>query len=73
MVERKLRPAPSTLHLLPSRKPAKTGPVTATDLFLLDTHVLLHHPTDLFRFEDHDIYLRTVTSQSHDHKHKGTP
>ena len=25
MVERKLRPAPSTLHLLPSRKPAKPG------------------------------------------------
>ena len=25
MVERKLRPAPSTLHLLPSRKPAKSG------------------------------------------------
>ena len=36
MVERKLRPAPSTLHLLPSRKPVRTGPSPSTQLFVLD-------------------------------------
>ena len=47
MVERKLRPAPSTLHLLPSRKPAKTGSAAAaTKLFVLDTNVLMHDPDE---------------------------
>ena len=61
MVERKLRPAPSTLHLLPSRKPARTGPSPTTKLFVLDTNVLMHDPTSLFRFEEHDIYLPILT------------
>ena len=56
MVERKLRPAPSTLHPVPaSRKPARTGATPATKLFVLDTNVLMHDPTSLFRFEEHDI------------------
>src|ERR1700745_3997753 len=61
MVERKLRPAPSALHLLPSRKPAKTGHAQSTKLFVLDTNVLMHDPTSLFRFEEHDIYLPMLT------------
>jgi PhoH-like ATPase len=71
MVERKLRPAPSTLHLLPSRKPAKTGSVTATKLFVLDTNVLMHDPTSLFRFEEHDIYLPILTLEELDNNKKG--
>ena len=50
MVERKLRPAPSTLHLLPSRKPVRTASSPATKLFVLDTNVLMHDPTSQFRF-----------------------
>ena len=57
MVERKLRPAPSTLHLLPSRKPAKSGHASASKLFVLDTNVLMHDPTALFKFEEHDVFL----------------
>src|SRR5574338_664604 len=38
MVERKLRPAPSTLHLLPSRKPVKPGSALPTKLFELDAN-----------------------------------
>jgi PhoH-like ATPase len=71
MVERKLRPAPSTLQLLPSRKPAKAGPSSATKLFVLDTNVLMHDPTSLFRFEEHDIYLPILTLEELDNNKKG--
>src|SRR5438128_10228015 len=71
MVERKLRPAPSTLHLLPSRKPVKTGGASASKLFVLDTNVLLHDPTSLFRFEEHDIYLPLLTLEELDNNKKG--
>src|SRR5690348_8699272 len=71
MVERKLRPAPSTLHLLPSRKPARTGPSPATKLFVLDTNVLMHDPTCLFRFEEHDIYVPILTLEELDAHKKG--
>ena len=71
MVERKLRPAPSTLHLLPSRKPVRTGPSHSTKLFVLDTNVLMHDPTSLFRFEEHDIYLPILTLEELDAHKKG--
>jgi len=71
MVERKLRPAPSTLHLLPSRKPSKTGASSAAKLFVLDTNVLMHDPTSLFRFEEHDIYLPILTLEELDNNKKG--
>ena len=35
-------------------KPAKTG--KTTKLFVLDTNVLMHDPTSLFRFEEHDVF-----------------
>jgi PhoH-like ATPase len=73
MVERKLRPAPSTLHLLPaSRKPAKSGAPPVTKLFVLDTNVLMHDPTSLFRFEEHDIYLPILTLEELDAHKKGS-
>src|SRR5690242_987431 len=71
MVERKLRPAPSTLHLLPSRKPARTGPSPTMKLLVLDTNVLMHDPTSLFRFEEHDIYLPILTLEELDSHKKG--
>src|SRR5512140_3450133 len=71
MVERKLRPAPSTLHLLPSRKPARSGPASVAKLFVLDTNVLMHDPTSLFRFEEHDIYLPILTLEELDNNKKG--
>src|SRR5690242_9079187 len=71
MVERKLRPAPSTLHLLPSRKPVRTGSPTESKLFVLDTNVLMHDPTSLFRFEEHDIYLPMLTLEELDAHKKG--
>ncbi|MBS1247134.1 MAG: Nucleotide binding protein, partial [Proteobacteria bacterium] len=32
-----------------------------TKLFVLDTNVLMHDPTSLFRFEEHDIYVPIAT------------
>ncbi len=71
MVERKLRPAPSTLHLLPSRKSQRVTASAAAKLFVLDTNVLLHDPTSLFRFEEHDIYLPLLTLEELDANKKG--
>lgn len=30
-------------------------------LFVLDTNVLLHDPTSLFRFKEHDVYIPIIT------------
>ena len=76
MVERKIRPAPLTLVTRKSGKPsAKSGPATrlvpASKLFVLDTNVLMHDPTSLFRFEEHDIYLPILTLEELDNNKKG--
>ena len=71
MVERKLRPAPSTLHLLPPASRPRPAAPSATKLFVLDTNVLMHDPTSLFRFEEHDIYLPILTLEELDNNKKG--
>ena len=53
----------------PSR-PARKGTQTQK-LFVLDTNVLLHDPSSLFRFEEHDVYLPMMTLEELDHKKKG--
>ncbi len=75
MVERKTRPAPLTLV---ARKSAKSGRPAAVQptapahkLFVLDTNVLMHDPTSLFRFEEHDIYLPILTLEELDNNKKG--
>ena len=42
-----------------------------TKLFVLDTNVLLHDPTSLFRFEEHDICLPMFVLEELDDKKKG--
>ena len=51
-----------------SRKTRSTGP---KKLFVLDTNVLLHDPTCLFRFEEHDIYLPMIVLEELDAHKKG--
>ena len=51
-----------------SRKARSSGP---TKLFVLDTNVLLHDPTCLFRFEEHDIYLPMIVLEELDAHKKG--
>jgi len=50
-----------------TRAPAN-GPVK---LFVLDTNVLLHDPSSLFRFEEHDVFLPIVTLEELDNNKKG--
>jgi PhoH-like ATPase len=51
----------------------KSAPQTqAGRLFVLDTNVLLHDPTSLFRFEEHDIYLPMIVLEELDGHKKGT-
>jgi PhoH-like ATPase len=43
----------------------------ATKLFVLDTNVLMHDPTSLFRFEEHDLYLPMATLEELDNHKQG--
>ncbi|MCP1660168.1 PhoH family protein [Neisseria perflava] len=40
-------------------------------LFVLDTNVLLHDPSCLFRFQEHDIFIPMVTLEEMDNHKKG--
>ncbi|MBI3229431.1 MAG: PhoH family protein [Burkholderiales bacterium] len=51
-----------------SRAADKLG---ASKLFVLDTNVLMHDPTSLFRFEEHDVYLPMITLEELDDHKKG--
>src|SRR5262250_1528627 len=62
MVERTLRHAP---HVTPSTK------TQSPKLFVIDTNVLMHDPTSLFRFEEHDIFLPIFTLEELDNNKKG--
>jgi len=43
----------------------------ARKLFVLDTNVLMHDPTSLYRFEEHDLYVPMMTLEELDHNKKG--
>ncbi len=45
--------------------------VNITKLFVLDTNVLMHDPTSLFRFEEHDIFVPMMTLEELDNNKKG--
>lgn len=69
-------PAELERERVPARKPtsARTTPAVAPGsrkLFVLDTNVLMHDPTALFRFEEHDIFLPMMTLEELDHNKKG--
>ncbi|MGD9944960.1 MAG: PIN domain-containing protein, partial [Burkholderiaceae bacterium] len=40
-------------------------------LFVLDTNVLMHDPSSLFRFAEHDVYLPMMTLEELDNNKKG--
>ena len=72
-------PAPSASAPLRALAPAKTAPRVRTrvksdgpaKLFVLDTNVLMHDPTSLFRFEEHDVFLPMITLEELDNHKKG--
>ena len=56
------------------RTTKKTSPKQASGaqkLFVLDTNVLMHDPSSLFRFEEHDVFLPMMTLEELDHHKKG--
>lgn len=53
----------------PARRSRKSAP--PTKLFVLDTNVLMHDPTSLFRFEEHDIFVPIMTLEELDNNKKG--
>jgi len=42
-----------------------------TKLFVLDTNVLMHDPTSLFQFQEHDVYIPMMTLEELDNNKKG--
>jgi len=54
-----------------SRRPRAESPTSATKLFVLDTNVLMHDPTSLFRFEEHDVFLPIMTLEELDNNKSG--
>src|ERR1700681_4492583 len=61
------------------RRPRARSPGSGTSvvkaatrrLCVLDTNVLMHDPTSIFRFEEHDIYLPMVVLEELDANKKG--
>ncbi|MBA3254920.1 MAG: PhoH family protein [Pseudomonadota bacterium] len=71
------RPSPSARLAVVESKPQPTKATKrlrstgAPTLFVLDTNVLLHDPTSLFRFEEHDVFLPMMTLEELDSHKKG--
>ncbi len=53
------------------RKPAAAKKPAVTKIFVLDTNVLMHDPSCLYRFEEHDIFLPIMTLEELDNHKKG--
>ena len=58
-------PSPTVKRARAPRKPK------VKKLFVLDTNVLMHDPTSLFRFEEHDVYLPIMTLEELDSNKRG--
>jgi PhoH-like ATPase len=57
---------------MPSRRPrAESRRSQTTKLFVLDTNVLMHDPTSLFRFEEHDVFLPIMILEELDNNKNG--
>ena len=73
------RPAPTAPRATPlattapaaTAKPKRQRGSGPAKLFVLDTNVLMHDPTCLFRFEEHDVFLPMITLEELDGHKKG--
>jgi len=67
------RTSPPTISLpvKSSSKSRARRQSTKRKIFVLDTNVLLHDPTCLYRFEEHDVYLPIMTLEELDNNKKG--
>ena len=64
----KHKPVETPIKSSTSRKADQSG---MTKVFVLDTNVLMHDPSSLFRFEEHDVYLPMMTLEELDNHKKG--
>ncbi len=55
----------------PRATPRKKSTNEPAKLFVLDTNVLMHDSTSLFRFEEHDVFLPMMTLEELDSHKKG--
>ena len=49
----------------------KKPEISGQRLFVLDTNVLMHDPTALFRFKEHDVFLPMMVLEELDNNKKG--
>ncbi len=54
-----------------SKQPRNPRKPKVKKLFVLDTNVLMHDPTSLFRFDEHDVYLPIATLEELDQHKRG--
>ncbi|MDR0717864.1 MAG: PhoH family protein [Azoarcus sp.] len=54
-----------------AKKSVPSSPAAGSKLFVLDTNVLMHDPTSLFRFEEHDVFVPIMTLEELDDHKKG--
>jgi PhoH-like ATPase len=68
-----LTPRPQAGAAKPAAAPSKPRrlPTAQRKLFVLDTNVLLHDPSSLFRFAEHDVFLPMIVLEELDHQKKG--
>ncbi|SAK63900.1 PhoH family protein [Caballeronia temeraria] len=67
-------PAPATARDTRAQNKRRKGTAAEAELrklFVLDTNVLMHDPSSLFRFEEHDVYLPMMTLEELDNHKKG--
>ena len=62
-------PSPSVSPAVKSQRAPRKPKVKK--LFVLDTNVLMHDPTSLFRFDEHDIYIPIATFEELDQHKRG--
>lgn len=57
----------------PARRDSRhqTSSLESHKLFVLDTNVLMHDPTALFRFKEHDVFLPMITLEELDDHKRG--
>ena len=71
MKRRNLSDAASRAARAAERAESKARPRGGRRIFVLDTNVLMHDPTCIFRFEEHDVYLPMVVLEELDAHKKG--
>ena len=55
----------------PAATVARDAAAKPSKLFVLDTNVLMHDPSSVYRFQEHDVFLPIMTLEELDNHKKG--